>query len=684
MLRLGVDVGGTFTDLLLHDTESGELVLAKVSSTPEDQSVGVLDGIRAIARASGVSPDRLATILHGTTVATNAVLEKRGARVGLLASEGFRWILHLAEAWTPGPLFGWMSYEKPEPIAAVEDTRVLHERIGADGRVLRELDLEAAREAIGELRDRGVEALTVSLLNSFANPEHERAVAQLARAEAPGLPVSISSEILPEFREYERTVTTVVNAYVSPVLDRYLSQLQRRLDGSGVSADLRVVRSDGGLMSIDSARATPVHTVLSGPAGGVQGAAYVAAHAGFDRVLTFDMGGTSTDVATCFGGAPTITRETAVGEFPVRAPSVQVESIGAGGGSIAYVADVTGALRVGPRSAGAQPGPACYGRGGSEPTVTDANLVLGHLPPRLLGGEMELDAEAAQAAMGTLGDALGMDRRAAAAAVIDIVTESMLGALRVVTVQKGLTPSDFALVSFGGAGGLHANALAVLLGCFPVLVPPESGVLSALGFVASEVRNEFSQTYIRDAVTTTAEEIADRLRALAQRGDDWLHGERVAAGDRTTAYVVDMRYRRQGFEIPIELDPGELAELSVGHLVERFNRVHQRLYGFQLEEGAEIVNLRAVARGSVPTPEIPAHDLGPSDPSRARTGQQAVWTAGAEQLVDTFERSELAAGMEIRGYAIIEQYDATTVVLPGHVARVDPYLNLLIEPERVA
>ncbi len=682
MLRLGIDVGGTFTDLVLHDTESGQLWVAKVPSTPQDQSLGVLDGIRAIGETASVAPDRMSAILHGTTVATNAVLEKRGARVGLLVSDGFRSILHLAEAWTPGPLFGWMIYEKPEPIATLQDTRALDERVGSDGAVLRELDVDGARTAIAELRDRGVEALTVSLMNSFANPEHERAVAQLAADEAPQLPISISSEIMPEFREYERTVTTVMNAYVSPVLDRYLSSLRHRLEGVGAGRDLHVVRSDGGLMSLDSARSTPVHTVLSGPAGGVQGAAYVAAHAGFERILTFDMGGTSTDVATCVGGEPSITRETSVGEFPVRAPSVEVESIGAGGGSIAYVAEVTGALRVGPRSAGADPGPACYGRGGTEATVTDANLVQGHLPPRLLGGAMELDVEAAEAAVGRLAGALGLDPRAAAAGIVDIVTENMLGALRVVTVQKGLTPSDFALVSFGGAGGLHANALAALLGCFPVLVPPESGVLSALGFVASEVKNEFSQTFIRDAHATTAEAVGQRLRELAARGDAWLAGEQVAAADRTIDYVVDMRYRRQGFEIPIEVSAAELDSLTVDQLVERFNEVHHRLYGFGLEGGAELVNLRAIARGSVPTPEIPAHDRGPSDPAEARSGSQTVWLGGEGHEVPTYERSQLTAGMRIPGHAIVEQYDATTVILPGHVAEVDPYLNLLISPER--
>jgi len=681
MLRLGIDVGGTFTDLLLHESDGDRLWLAKTPSTPADQSVGVLEGTRIIGEMAGISPERLRAILHGTTVATNAVLEGRGARVGLIVTEGFRSILHLAEAWTPGPLFGWMIYEKPEPIVDFEDTREVPGRIAADGTVVRELDLDAVRMAIRELRAAGVEALTVSLMHSYVNPQHEHAVRAVAEEEAPALPISLSCEVMPEFREYERAVTTAMNAYVSPALDHYLSRLRAGLDQARAGAELQVVRSDGGLMSLDSARSLPVHTVLSGPAGGVKGASFIAAHAGWERILTFDMGGTSTDVATCFAGEPTITRETTVGEFPVRAPSVEVESIGAGGGSIAYVAEVTGALRVGPESAGADPGPACYGQGGTQATVTDANVVLGHLPPRLLGGQMQLDVEAAHAAVGALGDKLGLDVHAAAAGIIDIVNESMLGALRVVTVQKGLAPTDFALVSFGGAGGLHANALASLLGCFPVIVPPESGVLSALGFVVSEIKNEFSQTVIRDAEATSGDELRERLGGLADQGERWLQAEGVAPEDRSVDYVIEMRYQRQGFEIPVSVTADELATLTVADLSERFNALHHRLYGFGLEGGAELVNLRAVARGRVPLPQIAPHDPGPADPSPAQAGTHTAWSDGEPVEVPTYARSELRAGMRIPGYAIVEQYDATTIVLPGHVATVDPWLNLLIAPE---
>jgi N-methylhydantoinase A len=678
--RLGIDVGGTFTDLLLHDSDTGRTWVAKTPSTPSDQSVGVLEGVRLIGEMAEIRPSDLAAILHGTTVATNAVLEKKGARVGLIVTEGYRHILHLAEAWTPGPLFGWMIYEKPEPIADVALTVEVSERIDAHGAVVKELTEEDAARAVDALRDAGAEALTVSLINSYANPAHEQLLARVARERAPELPLSISSEIMPEFREYERAVTTVMNAYVAPPLDRYLSSLRTGLETIDARAGLQVVRSDGGLMSLETARHMPVHTVLSGPAGGVSGAAHVAGRAGFDRIMTFDMGGTSTDVAVCLGGAPTITRETNVGDFPVRAPSVEVATIGAGGGSIAHIAEATGALRVGPRSAGADPGPASYGRGGVEPTVTDANVVLGHLPPRLLGGAMELDVEAAHAAVRRVAEPLGLDVYAAAEGIVRIVNENMLGALRMVTVQKGRSPEDFALVSFGGAGGLHANALAALLGCYPVIVPAESGVLSALGFVASDVKNEFSQTMICLLDQLDVARLREALRALAEQGRAWLKAEKVDDADAELQYVADLRYERQGFEIPVDLGQ-DLDAIDLADVARRFREEHVRLYGFGLDDAPELVNVRVVACGRVPKPELEAGEVGPADPSSAQRGVHTVHTEGQHREVPTYDRASLRPGMELRGYAIVEQYDATTVVLPGHVATVDPYLNLLIRPE---
>ena len=414
--------------------------------------------------------------------------------------------------------------------------------------------------------------------------------------------MSISSEVLPEFREYERTVTTLLNAYVAPTLERYLTNVRDGLAAAHVRAPIQVVRSDGGLMSLESAVRNPVQTVLSGPAGGVSGASFVASHAGFDRILTFDMGGTSTDVAVCVSGRPEITRETHVGDFPVRAPAVDVASIGAGGGSIAYVAEATGALRVGPESAGALPGPACYGRGGTAATVTDANVVLGHLPPRLLGGEFELDPDAARAAVARVAEARGTGVEETARAIVSMVDEAMLGALRVVTVQRGRVPSEFALVAFGGAGGLHANALARILGCYPVIVPEESGVLSALGFISSEIKNEYSQTFVKSIAATTPDAVRKPFEALTTRAREWLDAEKVDVSDQDVRFVVDMRYTRQGYELPIELDGVELAALDLAALERRFGEAHQALYGFVLDGGAEIVNLRVVAAGRVPVP----------------------------------------------------------------------------------
>jgi len=679
-LRLGIDVGGTFTDLFLHDDETGNFWLAKTPSTPEDQSIGVLTGTHEICERAAIDAARLEVILHGTTVATNAVLEGKGARVGLLVTQGWAHLMHLAESWTPGPLFGFFDYVKPEPLVEFEDIREVPERLDSSGNELTPLDEDATRSAVGELRDAGIEALTVCLLNSYANPDHERRVEAIAKDALGPIPVSISSNITPEFREYARAVTTVMNSYVGPVLQRYLSSLEQKLVESKIPAPLQVVRSDGGLQSLAAAREHPVQTVLSGPSGGVNGAAFVSHRAGHDRILTLDMGGTSTDVAVCIGGAPTITRETQVGSFPVRAPSVDVESIGAGGGSIASVSPVTGALRVGPESAGAVPGPAAYGRGGEQPTVTDANVVLGHLPPVLLGGAMTLDVDAAHAAVGTVAESMGVDVPRAAEGIVAIVNENMLGALRVVTVQKGLDPTEFALVAFGGAGGLHANAVAETLGCYPVIVPPEPGVLSALGFVAADVRNEFAQTHIGATERVDAGEVAGLLGDLGRQADGWLAGEGVEQDAREVTYVIDMRYYRQGFELPVDLEAAELEALDLDALAERFRALHDRLYGFSLPGAVEVVNLRARALGRVTKPSLPEHELAEADAADAQVGTHDVWRDGAQLPAPLYDRAALKPGMGFEGFAIVTQYDATTVVLPGHAASVDRWDNLIIEP----
>ncbi len=681
-LRIGIDVGGTFTDVFLYDSTTSRFWLAKTPSTPADQSVGVVAGVIEACARAGVAPIELQAVLHGTTVATNALLEGTGSRVGLLTSHGWRHVLHLADSWTPGPLFGFFSYQPPEPLVPFERVRELQERIAPDGEVVIALSDEDVAARVAELLREGIDALTVCLLHAYAHPAHERRVGDIARKVVSDagrdIPVSLSSEVSPEFREYERTVTTVLNSSLGPVMGRYLSTLEQALRGVPVEASLQVVRSDGGLMSVPAAQQFPVQTALSGPSGGVNGAAFVAARAGFDAIITFDMGGTSSDVAVCRGGRPGVTRETSVAHFPVRAPALAVETIGAGGGSIADVSTVTGGLRVGPGSAGAEPGPACYGRGGTLPTVSDANLVLGHLPPVLLGGSFVLNAAAAQQAHEALAAQLGVSVPRAAQAVVDIVNGTMLGALRLATVQKGLDPREFALVAFGGSGGLHANALAATLGCYPVIVPPEPGVLSALGFVVADVQNEFAQAHLAPVRDLDPSALRDRLHDLARRARDWLGQEGVPADRRTVRHVLDMRYRRQGYEIPLEFAEEEAHALSRDSLTEAFHAQHRLVYGFDLPAEVEVVSLRARAIGRTDTIAADSQELGPSDATGCQVTTQRSWTDGEYVEVPVYDRARLRAGMEVPGKAIITQYDSTVLVLPGHVARVDRWLNLLI------
>jgi N-methylhydantoinase A len=681
--RLGIDVGGTFTDFLLLNERSGEMRLLKTLSTPEDQSVGILSGIAQLIEETGVPASEIRHLLHGTTVSTNIVLEAKGAKVGLLVTENFEQVLHLARSQTPGPLAGWIIMQKPDPLADLEVTRGISERLNARGEVVKPLNEETARQRVRELIDLGVESLTISLLHSYANPQHERRLKAIVEEVNATTPVSVSSEILPEFREYERTLVTVMNAYVRPSMRRYLGGLTDKLRRLEFEPRVNIVRSDGGLMSLQRASESPVHTMLSGPAGGVSGAAYIATLAGFPDALGFDMGGTSTDVSLIQGGKPKISRQTTLGHYPIKVPSVEVHSVGAGGGSIASV-PMTGALRVGPQSAGAIPGPACYGRGGDRPTVTDANVVLGRLPPRLLGGRMVLDTKAAEEAIATVGRRLGLDVYQAAQGILDIVNENMFGALRLVTVQQGLDPTQFALVAFGGAGPLHGNAMAQLARCYPVIVPPTPGVLSALGFLYSDVKNEFAQTVVRMIGDSDPGEIGDILMRLGRDAAGWLRDEGIDEPNQRIRYEADVRYFRQGYEFSLEIDPNLIASSGLADLAERFGLAHERLYGFRLDQPVELVNLRAIGTGMVQRVEFPKFDKESADPSTALVEQQRVYFHGQFMPANIYDRTLLRAGNRIRGPAIVTQMDSTTVIHPGHVGGIDEYLNILINTEMVS
>lgn len=680
-MRLGVDVGGTFTDLLLHDDRAGRTYEAKTPSTPEDQSIGVAAGVKLICEKAGISPSDLEVVLHGTTVATNAVLEGKGARVGLLVTEGFEYTLHLAKAWTPGPLFGWINMDKPDPLASLADTRGIPERMNARGEVVKPLDLKAAEALIDDLCGSGIEALTISLMHSYANAKHEVALREIVARKYPEIPVSLSSDILPEFREYDRAITTVMNDYVRPIMRRYLSRIEDRLRDEGVSAHLHIVRSDGGLMSASAASERPVHTVLSGPAGGVTSTVMLSRRSGFPRLLAFDMGGTSTDVSVIIDGEATISRSTEVGMFPAKVPTLDVRSVGAGGGSIADVSDLTGSLRVGPRSAGARPGPVAYGRGGTEPTVSDANVVLGYLPPVLLGGDMALDVESARAAVAGIGERLKLSPEDAAKGIIDIANEVMLGALRVITVQRGLDPREFGIVAFGGAGPLHANAVAELLGCYPVLVPRNPGVLCALGFLEADFRNEFVQTFIRSTKALDPTEVWSRFGQLEEKAQAWLDEQDVAPKDASIEYALDLRYEQQGFEVAVPVSADDVRKKGgLDKALDDFHALHERTYGVRFHVPVELVALRVVARGATLSVEGGAPVADAKDTKAAIIETRPAYFDGGWHDTPHYDREKLGVGAEVEGPAIIRQYDTTTVLLPGHYAEIDPSGNILIWP----
>jgi N-methylhydantoinase A len=676
--RLGVDVGGTFTDVLLVDELSGTTWRAKTASTPSDQAVGVLNGIGKVCAEAGIALADVGQVLHGTTVATNAILEGKGAAVGLVTTRGFRQVLQIARSYVPGGLAGWIIWPKPEPLAALENTVEVDERVASDGSVVRPLDEDDVRARLASLRGNGIEALAVSLINSFADPTHERRIAEIAAEVLPGVPVSLSSDVLPELREYERTVTTVANGYVQPQVKRYVETLSGKLREGGVAGELAILRSDGGLSSAEAAESSPVTMLLSGPAGGVTGAVWVAEQCGYSDLITFDMGGTSTDVALVQGLAPRIGRETKVGDLTVRASSVDVRTVGAGGGSIAHVPQLTRALRVGPQSAGAAPGPAAYGKGGTEPTVTDANVVLGYLPATLAGGEITLDVDAARTAVGTVADAMGLSVEAAAAGIVDIVNENMLGGLRLVSVQQGFDPRDFALVAFGGAGPLHANALGKLTGAWPVIVPPSPGVLCALGDATTSARSESARTVLRRFGDLTAADLAAILRELGGEAGKRLAEQGVPDADQTVAYQVDVRYHGQGFEIPVEVT--DLGDDALTALATAFDAEHQRLFSFLLTTDHELVNARATVSG--PRPGVAATELAAADGPPTPIDTHPIHISGATVDAHVYDRATLRAGHVVSGPAIVTEMDSTTLVLPGHDATVHPSGSLLINPVR--
>ena len=685
--RLGVDVGGTFTDLLLVNEKSGDLHTAKVPSTPEDSSIGVFNGITKVCSIANVDPSDITSVMHGTTVATNTILTGTGAKVGLITTKGYRQVLQIARSFVPGGLGGWVIYNKSDPLAPLALTIEADERMSAKGVVLSKLKKGQLAKDIKELSKKGVEAITVSLINSYANDQHEKEIKSEIRKKKllPKIPVSLSSEVVPEMQEYERTITTVANSYVRPKVAEYVKNLQNGLKKMRKDIKLQILRSDGGLASAKATSDSPVNLLMSGPAGGVSGAIWIAKQAGFENILTFDMGGTSTDVSLVKDGIAEQSRETSVGDVTVRASSIDVRTVGAGGGSIAHVPELTGALRVGPQSAGAEPGPAAYNKGGTEPTVTDANVVLGYMPGVELGGDSEwkIRKDLAQDSVKPVASALGLSVNKAAAGIIDIVNETMYGALRLVSVEKGYDPREFALIGFGGAGPLHANALGKLINSWPVIIPPGPGVLCAYGDVTTNIQDESSMSFIRKFKDTNKQEVVKIFTDLEKKASKTLDAEGSPKKDRTTSFQVDIRYHGQGLTITVDFELSDLKKKGLSAIGDKFDVQHEQLFTFSLDAEKELVNLRAVVKDKALSIKAPSVGRGSKEPTKKSIidDNAEVFMEGKKQIATIYRRRFLKQGNVVQGPAIVTEMDATTLILSGHNGRVDKFGNILINPD---
>lgn len=652
-LSVAVDIGGTFTDIALHDAVSGRIWRTKTPSVPSDPSQAFMTGVRLALDEAGFEAVALERVLHGTTVATNMILEDKGARAALVTTAGFRHVLTIGRQDIPrrANLYSWVKPARPVPNSRIFEVQ---ERIGPGGIVLAELDEASVHAAAESCRKLAVEAVAICLLHSFANPKHEERVAEIFREALPGVAITASVDVLPVVREYERSLATVLNAVVMPGVSTYVSRLEARLVDARIPAPLLLMQSNGGVAGGATIRRAPALTALSGPAAGVVGARDVAAACGISDIITVDIGGTSADICLIKDGRIALTQQGHVGEWPLPLPMVDMVTIGAGGGSIARVA--AGTLTVGPQSAGAIPGPAAYGRGGQQATVTDAHVVLGHLPAELLGGRMALDVEASRRVIAdNVATPLGLALEAAARGVLAIVDNHMVGALRVVSVERGHDPRDFTLVPFGGAGPLHGCALAELLGVTRVLIPPAPGVLCADGLLAADLKAEFSRTLPRAGHIDVAAASAI-FAELAGRADAWLATEGVAETDRRQAEIALMRYHGQGGEIAVPWTAdAETAETA-------FGAAHEALYGFKLDAAIELVTLRVEASGRMPPPPRPL--LAPGS-GVVQDASLKVHFATGTATVPLLDRTAFGAGDRFDGPAIVSQLDATTLVLPG-------------------
>ena len=682
-IRIGIDTGGTFTDVVALDEGFGELVTTKTPSTPANPADGFLEGVRKVLGLLDATGADVTSVSHGTTVATNQLLEGRVGALGFITTEGYEFVLEIARQSVPDGYGNSYFWVKPPRIVPADRVKTVGGRLDFQGNEIRPFDEDQAVAAARWFRDQGITTLGVCFLHSYANPSHELRMRDILRREHPDAVVSISSDVLREYREYERSVTTLVDAAVKPKMAGYVANIKTRLEEVAPGVPFYVMKSNGGVLSADEVVHQPITTVLSGPAAGALGAALIARVAGFDKVLTCDGGGTSTDVSVVLDGEPTLTTEGTVGQYPSKIPMIDVVTVGAGGGSVAWVSP-EGTLKVGPRSAGADPGPLCYGRGGTEPTITDAHVVLGRIPPHLLGGEIPLDVAAARSGLQRLADSLGLGLEDCATGILEISAWNQANALRQVTVKRGLDVRDFTMATFGGSGSLLLCRLIDVLGLSGVLVPQNPGNVSAFGLLTVDVKNDYVQTAVTrhaDLDTTTVQKLYDDLQAQAAEA---LDREGFDRADHRFVRTADLRYFGQAFEVRVPATDGPVNDAFATAVADSFHTAHEQLYGYSFagddRQPVEWVNVRVSGIGPIARPELRELPPKEGDASRARTGVRPVFF---ESWVDTpvFWRPDLAPDDTITGPAVIEEFGSTVPVHPGFTARIDPFGNILVTRE---
>jgi N-methylhydantoinase A len=679
-LRIGIDTGGTFTDIVSVDSGTGAMRVTKVASTPANPAIGLLRGVEAILAQAGKAPADVAGLAHGTTVATNALLQGEISGLGLIVTAGFRHILEIARQSVPegyGNSYFWV---KPERIVPLHLVREVGGRLDFRGNELRPLDEAEVVTAARYLRAQGVQTIGICLMHSYANPAHERRVAEILSTEYPECTLSLSSNVLPEYREYERTVTTLVDAFVKPHMERYLRRVHDQLGGRLKDKPFLVMQSSGGVASAEQVVRKPITTALSGPAAGALGSAVVAEIAGFRDVVTLDAGGTSTDLCLIEGGKPHVTNGGAVGAFPVRIPMIDIETIGTGGGSIAWISR-EGHLKVGPRSAGAEPGPMCYPNGGAEPTITDANLVLGRIPPALIGGGIALDVARARAGLAALAARLpgALSAEALAHGIIEIANWNQANAIRQITIQRGIDPRRFALLSFGGAGPAQSPAVMELIGMQACIVPPNPGNLSAFGLLAVDWRTDHIVTKVMQQDAIDLASVAAIYAGLEQDATATLERDGIERARIRVVREADIRYAGQSMEVRVAAPGGAIDGGFLAGLIEAFHTAHLRTFGYNYagQQKVELVNFCVSGFGLIERPRIPKLEMR-SGATPARKSMRPVYFDSAFRDTPVYDRAVLPPGFRLEGPAVVEEFGSTTVVFPHQHLEVDPHGILIV------